>query len=130
MRGFVLLFLFLLPSVLLAEDAPISHYMQANINMLQTQVSQLYEAIALLQESGLSDQEKFERIAEPSFSAIDQVLAEFDFTVLTFYQFQVDHAQEIEGWLDENLVQAAQFYMLKTEHNQLVDEYDRLISRP
>lgn len=125
----VLLFLGLSASVALAVDnVAIQRYVNAHITMLQTQVTQLNFAVNLLNTETLSDKDKYERIGEPAFIAIDEALAGAGYTVKTFYQFDADNSVAITTWLSNNSTEANLINSLEIERDGLVNEYEQLIT--
>ena len=115
-------------SVALADDAAIARHINAHLQMLGAQVSELNSALWLLKNEALSEADKFERIGQPSFSAIDDALKNAGVTMKQFYQFKDDYADEIEQWLMTNSLQANQIDSLQSEYDVLMSEYDQLIN--
>ncbi|MDH5731916.1 MAG: hypothetical protein OEZ58_23275, partial [Gammaproteobacteria bacterium] len=113
-----------------ADDVAIKRFVDAKTSLLQTQVNQLSLAINLLKTETLSDQDKFERIGEPSFSAVDAVLANAGYSVRTFYQFAAENEEAISIWLGFNMLAADHMAALEIECEGLISEYDLLINSP
>jgi len=110
-----------------ANDSAIETYIQAHQQMLQAQVSQLNSSISLLSSESLTDREKFERIGQSSFAAIDQALKQAGFSVKTYYEFKANNEDAIRQWLSIHSEQAKLIDLLQAEHDQLMNEYDQVM---
>ena len=113
-----------------ADDVAVQRYVNAHINMLQAQVTQLNFSVNLLNTESLSDQDKFERIGEPGFVAIDKSLTESGYTVKTFYQYGGDNSAAITIWLINNSIEANFVNSLQIERDGLMSEYEQLMNTP
>lgn len=114
-------------SVAMADDASIERYVNAHISMLQAQIEQLHSAIALLSNEPLSDQEKFERIGQPGFAAVDKSLYDAGYSVKNFYQFKADNDVAITEWLSRHATDADYINSLLAEFDSLMVKYDQVI---
>lgn len=113
-----------------ADDVAVQRYVNAHITMLQAQVTQLNFSVNLLNTESLSDQDKFERIGEPAFVAIDNALAGAGYTVQTFYQFDAENNDAITTWLINNSVEANLIKSLKIERDGLMGDYEQRMNTP
>lgn len=123
---FILLFL---SSSAFAGEAAIEKYIDSLIQMKQTEVGQLHDAIELLRGSSLTEQEKFEYIGQPSFSAVERALAEQGYTIMSLYRFEENNSAAINQWLDDHPAQAGKIDALEAEKESLSGEYDLLIKQ-
>ena len=113
-----------------ADDIAIQRHVNAHINMLQAQVTQLNFSVNLLNTESLSDQDKFERIGEPTFVAMDNALTNSGYTVKTFYQFDAENNDAITIWLINNSVEANLINSLQLERDGLMGDYEQLMNTP
>lgn len=113
-----------------ADDVAIQRYVNAHIDMLQAQVTQLNFSVNLLNTESLSDQDKFERIGEPTFVAMDNALTNSGYTVKTFYQFDAENNDAITIWLINNSVEANLINSLQLERDGLMGDYEQLMNTP
>jgi hypothetical protein len=109
-----------------ADDQAIEHYITAETALLETQVTELRLATDLLSQPGLTEADKFERIGQPSFDAVDQSLATFGFTPKQFYQFRDEQQVAIDQWLTDHPPEAVRMQSLQAERDALSDSYDQL----
>ncbi len=133
MKHLTIIFLFWCVSVAsatAASDITIARHTNAHIQMLQAQVAQLNTAVTLLSNEPLSDKDKFERIGEPGFVAIENALNTTGYTAKTFYQFGGDNSDAIETWLSNNSTEAYQLDSLKAERDSLMNQYEALMNTP
>lgn len=127
MKRITMLILIFLSSSAFAGDATIESYIDTLIRMKQTEIAQLHNAIELLHNSSLTEQEKFEHIGQPSFLAVERVLAEKGYTILSLYRFEENNAAAINQWLIENPAKAIEIDALESGKESLIEEYDLLI---
>jgi hypothetical protein len=121
----ILLLGYSLPATADASDNDINHYYDGYTAMLEAQIDQLYHAIAVLSEdASLPDQERFKRIGEPSFTAIDKALADKGFTLKSLYRFQSQNQTDITQWLSRHSNEASTLNGLLFERDQLTVELD------
>lgn len=114
-----------LPATAGASDNDINHYYHGYKAMLETQIDQLYRAITVLsEEASLTAEESFERIGEPSFTAIDKALADKGFTLQSLYRFQSQYQADIAQWLSRHSDEASILNGLLFERDQLTIELD------
>ena len=111
-----------------ADDQAIEHYLAAETALLETQIAQIHRATDLLSQSGLTEADKFLRIGQPSFEAVDQSLAAFGFTPKEFYQFGDQQQVAIDQWLIDHPTVANRLDSLRAERDALSDSYDQLNS--
>jgi len=131
MKNLITLIIFLglsVSSAMAADDLAIQRYVSAHIKMLQAQVAQIYVSLDILNTENLSDKDKFERIGEPGFVAIDKALAESGYTAKTFYQYASDNSAAITTWLGNNSTEAFQLDSLKSERDNLMSQYEALMN--
>lgn len=109
------------------NGAEFQRYESAMVAYLQAQIGELNRSINLLSTQRLNDQELFEQIGEPGFSAIDETLQLHGFTVQTFYQFKYDHELELAQWLSEDDRRQKQMDDLLKQRDDLLQQYDTLM---
>jgi len=129
MKTLNLFILLSLSSLAFADDAAIERYINTHINVMQAQVEQLYDAIFLLSNEKLSDQDTFDKIGQPSFQAVDNELQQAEFTPNIYYQFAHKNKNDIDQWLNDHATKATEIDTLQAELDQLMQEYDQLIKR-
>ncbi len=127
MKKLILLLLILSPAVFAADQSAIAHFVNAKISVMNARATELNHAVNLLMLGGLTDQDKFELIGQPSFKAVDENLKQSGFTIKTFYEFAAQHEQEITEYLQQNPVQASDIDNLTAQLDGLAVEYDQLI---
>ena len=84
-----------------ANTHSVENFVNAKINLLEVQITQLTNAIALMQ-SNISDTEQYKLIAQPSFTAIENSLDTFAFNVKSYYKFAANNRQTINDHLHLN----------------------------
>jgi len=123
----ILLF-FLLPGISqAAEDADLMNAVDARLAQLQTEVWQLDEAIHKLGSMELSDTQKYELIAEQSFSETEKTVSNYGLTLKQLYSYEASHQQALDTWLQEHPGHVDQLDALKEEILQLQLQFDQLI---
>lgn len=128
MKQVVAAILVLIAPLALAGNAPIERYIAAKLKMLETQVAELDRAVKLMNSENLTETEKYERIGEPGFAAVDRALSESGYTLKRFYQFRQDNQYAIERWLDEHAQTAGRIEALQTGRDGLMRRYDQMIN--
>lgn len=113
----ILAFLFISP-IIHAGNAAIANHIEAEINMLSVQVEHLESAVRLIQ-SGLKPEERYERIAEPVFRAVDQSLSQSGLTLQSFYQFKARYQSAIDAWLNRHTATAGKLRQLRAKRDNL-----------
>lgn len=121
----ILLFCLITPPAF-ANDGTVEKFVQTMILIKQAENNQLQMAINLLSSEKLTDQEKFERIGQPSFLAVEQVLASQGYTIRKFYQFEQDNGVAIGKWLEDNPNQKKQLTQLDIDRESLLGSYDQV----
>lgn len=109
------------------ENTAISHTVDARIAMLQAESSQLESAIFKLTTMELTENEKFEFIAEAGFKAIDEVLASYGLTLKQLYEFEATNEAAVAEWLDAHPDFAYQISTLENEIESLQIQFDQVI---
>jgi hypothetical protein len=127
MKKILILLMILSPAVFASDQLDIEHFVNAKISVMNARAAELNHAVNLLMLGGLTDQDKFELIGQPSFKAVDENLKQSGFTIKTFYEFAAQHEQEITEYLQQNPVQASDINNLMAQLDGLVVEYDLLI---
>jgi len=112
----ILLFLVTGLSLAADENAAISHAVDARIAMLQAESWQLDSAIYALTNLELTENEKFELIAEAGFRVTEETLAGYGFTLKQLYAFEAEYQAAITAWLEAHPDQA---YLLTTLENEI-----------
>ena len=128
MKWFVLVALLLISPLAIAADIAVEDYIAAEVKMLETQIDQLNAAINLMSSESLTEAEKFERIGEPSFTAVENAMTESGFTIQQFYAYRERYNAEIGEWLSEHEQTAGNIESLQTELERLSEQYDQLIN--
>ncbi len=128
MKKLILLLLILSPALFAADQSAVAHFVNAKISVMNARAAELNHAVNLLMSGGLTDQDKFELIGQPSFKAVDENLKQSGFTIKTFYEFAAQHEQEITEYLQQNPVQASDINNLTAQLDGLAVEYDQLIN--
>jgi len=125
----ILIFLLLLLSGVsqAAEDAALVNAVNARLAQLQTEAWQLDEAIHKLGSMDLSDTQKYELIAEQSFSETEKIVSSYGLTLKQLYSYEADHANALDTWLQEHPDQVDQLDVLKDEILQLQLQFEQLI---
>jgi hypothetical protein len=110
-----------------AEDADLINAVNARLAQLQTEVWQLDDAIYKLGNMHLSDTQKYELIAEQSFSETEKIVFSYGLTLKQLYTYEATHQQALEAWLQEHPGQVDQIDVLEDEIMQLQLQFDQLI---
>lgn len=113
----IFVFLFISP-IIHAENAAIGNHVEAEINMLTVQVEHLESAVRLIQ-SGLRPEERYERIAQPVFNAVDRSLSQSGLTLQSFYQFKERYQRAIDTWLKKHTAEASKLKQLRAKRDNL-----------
>ena len=109
------------------ESAAINNVVSARIAMLQTESDQLESAISKLTTMELTENEKFELIAEAGFQATEAALASYGFTLKQLYAFEYKHQAAIAAWMEMHPDQAYQISTLENEIESQQNEFDQVI---
>ncbi len=110
-----------------AEDADLINAVNARLAQLQTEVWQLDDAIYKLGNMDLSDTQKYELIAEQSFSETEKIVSSYGLTLKQLYSYEATHRQALNAWLQEHHDQVDQIKVLTEEIMQLQLQFDQLI---
>lgn len=128
MRRLVLAALLFISPLTMAADVSVEDYVAAELKMLETQIDQIHAAVNLMSNENLTDAEKFELIGKPSFSAVDNAMAESGFTLKQFLAYRQENAAEIEEWLTDHEQTAENIESLQTELDRLIEQYDQMMN--
>lgn len=112
------------PVTYASEVAP---FVDARIQLLEAQISQLNNAIELLQARTMTDQEKFELIGQPSFDAVNAALEQVGISLKDLYRFEEEYKEERELWLAFHHTEREKLEQLSAAFQQLQQTYDQLI---
>ena len=112
---------------LAAEDAVLANAVNARIAQQQAEVWQIDDAIYKLGNMHLSDAQKYERIAEQSFSETEEIVSSYGLTLKQLYAFEATHRDALDSWLQEHPDQLDQMERLEEEIMQLQLQFDQLI---
>lgn len=126
-RILILLSLLLSGASQAAEDGDLINTVKARIAQLQTEVWQLEEAIYKLGNMDLSDTQKYELIAEQSFSETEKIVSNYGLTLKQLYSYEATHQEALDAWLQEYPDQVDQIKSLEDEIMQLQLQFDQLI---
>ncbi|MES9905273.1 MAG: hypothetical protein ABW168_21685 [Sedimenticola sp.] len=125
----ILLFLVFGLSFAADENTAISHAVDTRIALLQAESGQLDSAIFKLTTMELTDNEKFELIAEAAFQATEEAVASYGMTIKQLYAFEAKHQTEMTAWLDAHTDQVQQISMLESEIESLQSQFDQAIGQ-
>lgn len=127
-KRIIILLSLLLPGISqAAEDADLVNAVNARLAQLQTEVWQLDEAIHKLGSMELSDTQKYELIAEQSFSETEKIVSSYGLTLKQLYSYEASHQQALDTWLQEHPGHVDQLDVLKEEILHLQLQFDQLI---
>ena len=127
-KRIIILLSLLLPGISqAAEDADLINAVNARLAQLQTEVWQLDEAIHKLGSMELSDTQKYELIAEESFSETEKIVSSYGLNLKQLYSYEASHQQVLDAWLQEHPGHVDQLDALKEEILQLQLQFDQLI---
>lgn len=110
-----------------AEDVDLVNAVSARLAQLQTEVWQLDDAIYKLGNMNLSDTQKYELIAEQSFSESEKIVSSYGLTLKQLYSYEATHRQALDAWLQQHPDQVDQINALEDEIMQLQLQFDQLI---
>ncbi len=110
-----------------AEDANLVNAVNARLAQLQSEVWQIDDAIYKLGNMDLSDTQKYELIAEKSFSETEKIVSSYGLTLKQLYSYEETHRQALDAWLQEHPEQVEQMNALEDEVMQLQLQFDQLI---
>lgn len=109
------------------EDTDLVNAVNARIAQLQTEVWQIDDAIYKLGNMDLNDTQKYELIAEQSFSETEKIVSSYGLTLKQLYTYEETHQQALHAWLQEHPDQGDQLNTLAEEIMQLQLQLDQLI---
>ena len=112
---------------LAAEDYELINAVNARLAQLQTEVWQLGDAIYKLGNMELSDTQKYELIAEQSFSETEKIVSSYGLTLKQLYSYEATYREALDAWLQEHPDQVDQVKSLEDEIMQLQLQFDQLI---
>ena len=112
---------------LAAEDSELINAVNARLAQLQTEVWQLGDAIYKLGNMELSDTQKYELIAEQSFSETEKIVSSYGLTLKQLYSYEATYREALDAWLQEHPDQVDQVKSLEDEIMQLQLQFDQLI---
>jgi uncharacterized protein Usg len=128
MRRILLLPLLLLPCISqAAENAGLVNAINARLAQQQAEVWQLDDAIYKLGNMELSDTQKYELIAEQSFSETDDVVSSYGLTLKQLFSYEATHRQALDTWLQQHPDQVEQLNALEEEIMHLQQQIDQMI---
>ncbi len=110
-----------------AEDAALVNAVNARVAQLQTEVWQLDDALHKLGSMELTDTQQYELIAEPGFSATNEIVSSYGLTLKQLYSYEATHQQALDAWLQEHPDQVDQINTLEDEIMQLQLQFDQLV---
>lgn len=128
LKRIIILLSLLLPGISqAAEDAALINAVNARLAQLQTEVWQLDDALYKLGNLNLSDTQKYELIAEQSFSETEKIVSNYGLTLKQLYSYEATHQEALDAWLQEYPDQVDQIKSLEDEIMQLQLQFDQLI---
>lgn len=101
---FLLSFLFsstILADELSVSDSELAHAVEARISLLEVEVQQLEQAIQVLRQD-LTQEELFEKIAQTAFSATDNSVSSYGFSLKTLYAFEARYQAALQQWFENH----------------------------
>ncbi len=110
-----------------AEDSDLINAVNARLAQLQTEIWQLGDAIYKLGNMELSDTQKYELIAEQSFSETEKIVSSYGLTLKQLYSYEATYREVLDAWLQEHPDQVDQVKSLEDEIMQLQLQFDQLI---
>lgn len=110
-----------------ADDSDLINAVNARLAQLQTELWQLDDAIYKLGNMDLSDTQKYELIAERSFSETEKIVSSYGLTLKQLYSYEATYREALHAWLQEHPDQVDQVKSLEDEIMQLQLQFDQLI---